>query len=694
MRGRGEGSVPLLRRVAFWLVAMVLLGGGLFALERMVEQRLDLRVTESVSSIADSYVGHAEASLDYGLSLTGPGSVEAFLQPPPSLASGKDALSLRLEALSLSADGHRPAANTIRSDVDALVVERAILDSHGEATSRLILSRSITGERDAAQWRRTALSVGLAIFGVALALFVGFLPLRRVALIAAAAFVSTSLLLLVAFGIQSTAISRQAAVLAVAETASDIDRAAQLGMRFDQLVGMQDFLARQLGTNSAINQLTVKGVDGLQFQAGTESFGSTVATLLSAPPLSRLVDLGVGQVLANGIRVDAVVSVHPILVDLGSLAVAVGVFWVCGGALLLGLADGRVSGAERSPLAAAVAPALLFLILFSPFADLGPSTFPQGLKIASLAVGLILGLLLRARLAMLAMGIAVVSILLGLWFEVALAYGGTGLLVGVAFISHGQSIRTLHLLVAMLPCVVLMGAEMLGSVTVGAPVAVAVLVLAVASIAISPQVGKLSAWRGQSRADWQLAGLPDLPWIWLCLGLMQTSLFLLVVLAARQERDWLAAGALSYVLCCFILHLVSYRLAGAINPGLKGRVALFEVCIFAAVMFVAAAYIGGWSVVVCTALAAALSGAAARLSVELPFLVRIGDGAKTMLTYVRLIALVTAMALGLFVETPEDFALPAVMACLVALAPLAYATLAGLDPAWTRRRSAERIHAS
>ncbi|MCL6707097.1 hypothetical protein M8R20_08805 [Pseudomonas sp. R2.Fl] len=688
--GRGR---PLFRRVLFWLAAMALLTAGLFALERMIEQKLGDSLMKSVVSMAESYVGHAEASLDYGLPVNGPGSVEEVLQPPPALASGSDALTLKLEGLGLSAAGDRAAVDAVRIGEGALVVERAILDSHGEASSRLLLSRSTMGERDAADLRKTSLAVGLAVFGLALALMLAFLPLRRVSLLAALAFLPAAFLLLAGFGVQSVAISRQAAVLAVAETVADLGRAARLGMTFGELVGVQDYLGKQVGSNRAINRLTVKGAEGVQFQAGIESLGSTVATMLSAAPFSALIDLNVSQELANGTRVDALVNVQPILADLGELAAMVLIFWTCGGALLRGLGGSGENGTETPPLIVAVAPALLFLVLFAPAGMLGPSVLTLGVNYLLLAAGLTLGLLLPHRPAYLALGAAIGGLVVGVWLEAAFAYGGAGLLVGIVLTGLGRSVRTLHLIVALLPSVVLLGAHLLDFGAIRPFLLGAVLVFAAASIAVFATTGKLS-WRHGLGGLWSPAGLLGISWIWVCLGLIQASVFLLVAIAARHQEQQLQAGPMSYVLLAFILHLIGYRLAGAVDPGARGRWILLEISIIAAVLLVAGAYVAGWNVIFNTALAAVLSGAAARWSVDLPFVAPNVRAAKSVLTCVRLIALAAATGFGLTLEMPEDAALPAAMACLVALAPLAYAMLAGLDPSWRPRRSAELTHAA
>ncbi|MCJ8518582.1 hypothetical protein ABID21_001459 [Pseudorhizobium tarimense] len=688
----GRGGA-LSRRVLFWLAAMALLTASLFALERMIEQKLRGSLIKSVVSMAESYVGHAEASLDYGLPISGPGSVEEVLQPPPALAFGPDALTLKLERLGLSASGERATVNTVRAGEGALVVERAILDSHGEVSSRLLLSRSTAGEEDAAALRKTSLAIGIAVFGLIFALLLVFLPLRRASLLPVISFLPAAFLLLAGFGGQLVTISRQAAVLAVAETASDLERAARLGMTFGELVGVQDYLGKQIGSNRAINQLTITGIEGVQFQAGIESLGSTVATMFSAAPFSALVDLDISQKLANGTRVDALVDVQPILADLGELTAMVLVFWACGGALLRSLGASEKTETETSPLVVAVAPTLLFLVLFAPADTVGPSVLTLGVNYLLLAAGLTSGLLLPHRPANLALGIAFGGLVVGVSLEAAFAYGGAGLLVGVALTGLGRSVRTPHLVVALLPTVVLLGAHVLDLGAIRPLLVGAMFVFAIASIAVFAATSKRS-WRHGLGGLWSPAGLLGLSWIWVCLGLIQASVFLLVAVAARHQEQQFQAGPMSYVLLAFILHLIGYRLAGAIDPGARGRWILLEISIVAAVLLVAGIYVAGWDVVVSTALAAMLSGAAARWSVGLPFVAPNVRAAKSVLTCVRLIGLAAATGFGLTLDRPEDAALPATMTCLLALAPLAYAMLAGLDPDWRARRSAELTHAA
>lgn len=695
MSGVEGRSGTLLRRVAFWLAAMLLLSTGLFGLERLIEHELDGSLTGNVVSMAESYVGHAETSLDYGLPINGPGSVEEVLQPPLSVAFGPDALTVAFDRFGPFARGADVGAvrkEARREGGRVLIVEQPVYDSHGEASSRLLLSRSTEGIAHAASTRQNWLVAGLAAFGFAFALLLAFLPPRRVARLPVIAFLPAALLLLAAFGAQSVGISRQAAVLATAETAAALDRAEGLGIRFGELVGMQDYLGRQIGSNPAINWLTVRGADGTQFEAGIESLGSAVGTLLSAAPFSALVDLNISQELPNGTRIEAFVNVQPILAGLGELATMALLYWVCGAALLRGLAGGGEAEAPPASLLAALPPSMLFLVLFAPAGLLGPSALASGPQLMLLAAGLTLGLLLPRRAVNPALGVAACGLVAGPWFEAAIAYFSAGLFVGVVLTGLVRSIRTLHLLVALLPSVGLLGMDFLDFGGTRLALLSAIPVLAIASVMFFVAFGKPLRRRADRLPS--PVGLLGISWAWVCLGLIQASVFLLVVIAARQQERELQAGPMSYVLLAFVLHLVAYRLAGAVALGVRGRWVLLELSLVVAVLFIAGAYVAGWNLLFSTALAAALSGAAARWSADLPFVAPTVRAAEAALTCVRLIALVAATGLGLTLNAPEGAALPAAIVCLIALAPLAYAMLANFDPDWRPRRGAEPSHAA
>lgn len=690
----GERSGTLLRRVLVWIAAMVLLAAGLFALERSVERRIDERLLKSIVSIAEAYVSHAETSLDFGLPVNGPGSVEEVLQPPLSVATGPDALTVKLEKLGLSERGREMSGKVRRDRNEILVVERAILDSHGEASSRLVLSRSLEGVAHEATARKNWLAAGLAIFGLVFAIALAVLPLRRASLLSVVVFLPAALAVLAAFGLQSIGISRQAAVLAVAETAADIERAARLGIGFRELVGVQDYLKKQVGSNPAIDQLIVRDPEGVQFRAGIESLGAAVGVLLSAPPFSSFVDLNARQTLPSGMIVSAFVNVQPVLLDLAELAAAMLVLWVGGGALLRDLtaAGGRETG-RPWPLSAAAAPALLFLLLFAPAGLVGSSVLGPGLGHLLLAGCLALGLCLPRRVAMPALGLAVVALAAGPWQDAALAYGGTGLLAGVVLAGTGRFVHTLHLTAAVLPAAALICAHLLGIAEARFLFIGVMLILAAASIAVFVLRGG-SPGRRNLFAPQNPLVLPDASWSWLCLGLIQASAFLLVVIAARHQVQHFSAGPASYVLFAFVLHLIGYRLAGVVGFGAWGRWLLFEASVFAAVLMIVAAHIGGWDIAFNTAAAAALTGAAARWSVNLPFVAPNPRAARRILTAVRLIALAGAIGIGTMLKAPQEAALPAAMICLLGLAPLAYAMIAGLDPDWRRRRGGEVVHAA
>lgn len=684
--GRSQSA---LSRLAFFVAVVALSGLSLLALTAIGNRLLEIRLIQSLDSVADSFVDNVEASLDFGLPINGPGGVEEALQPPDGLSTGPDALTLTLDKLTSGDASKAPIPRETRlTGEHAVVAERAVLDSHGEVSAWLVLKRSTVGIDHVSELRGLVLAVCLAVFAAAIGLLLFFLKPSRILLLPAIVFLPAAMALSASFGLQSTSIARQVAVLAVADTGSDLGRAEQLGISFGNLVGMQDYLKQQVGTNPAIDRIEVKGPGGVLYNAGTETLGSSVAEMLAALPFSGFVDLTVGHVVSEEISVQATANIQPILADLSVLLLAAFVLWFCCGALLQGVWGEKVRH-DRMSAGAFVAPALFFLLLFlSSLGSPGVSGIAPAMGFAALAAAFAVGLLVPARLVAPALVVGTLGAFYGLFGNGAALLLGAGLVAGTGYAATGLHLRPLHLAAALLPSIGLLWVtylQLMPGVPLGAILCVAfTLVLAV--LAGFGRMGRPTASRFIALP---VAAMLGGAWMWVCLFVMQCAGFLLLAIAAghvgADGREPSLASA--YLLLGVVLYIGGNLVAGLMGRAARLRWILFEASVLAVVLLVGTAYVGNGDLALNTALAAALMGAIARWSAELPFLAARNRLSGALATAIELLGLVTALAIVGWLSAPASVALPATLTYLVMLSPLAFAMIAGIRT--QPRRSAE-----
>ncbi len=664
-------------RLAFWLAASALAAMTLLVLNDIGARAIETRVGLSLDAIADSDRARAEASLDFGLPVNGLGSAEELLQPPSTLAEGPDALSLRLEKLQTV---DRAVENSRHRIAGTMVAERAVSDSHGESIARLYVTRSMAGIDAALAERDRAITIGLSLIAALLALLLVFSPPWDAIRVPAVLFVGGVLFMLASLGWQATDISRQAAALAVADTAGHLNRALSLGIPFDNLVGMLDYLKQQVASKPAIGAIEVSGASGVTYAAGSDPLGQILAKWTSWLGLSGFVSLGVEQVLEEGVRLKASVNILPVLAEVGAFALVAFVFFVSGGAMLRAIWQGEgrsLYEAVRSTLPLG----LFFLLLF--FCWGGPSALsaaPPVAQFASIAVAFVLGLALQRRVRLFPLVVIVPAGGLGLWLDGLPLMAASALTCGLGFHWNEDGAKPVHLGAALLPSVCFAGITAVGFAveTLMAKGAIALLMVLVFVLAeIRPKVEA-------SRSPPMIAGftlriLLD-NWIWLCLFAMQTAGFLLLALAARQMPALLFgnSGPALYLLVTAVLYAAGGLLAGLVGTWRRARWVLFELAVFAVALIVAQAYAAGGPVLVNTAIAAVLMGAVGRWMSQLPFTLGAGHfrGARVLAS--GLTAFAAAGAIAQETAIPEQAALPAILVYLMMLAPLAFTIIAGM----------------
>jgi hypothetical protein len=679
-----------LSRLAFLLLAGALAAMSLLVLNDVGTRAIEARIGQSLDAIADSDRASAEASLDFGLPISGPGGVEELLQPPPALAQGPDALSLRLERLQAVDQGDNPVVESSRYRLaGVMIAERPVSDSHGESIARLRVSRSMAGVDNALALRNQAIAGIFLVPVMLLAILLVFSSPWHAIRMPASVFVLGVLALLFSFGWQALDISRQAAALAVADTAGHLNRALALGIPFEKLVGMLDYLKQQVASKPAIGALEVSDASGVAYAAGADPVGSTLAAWLSGLKLSGFAHLAVEQGLESGVRLRASVNIQPILIEVAALATVALVFFVSGGALLRALWPGEA----RSPGEAARATlplGLFFLLLFFCWgAPAALSAVSPLLQFAGIAVAFAIGLTLQGRLGRLApfiVAIAVLAGLLGFWIDGLALMAAAALACGLGFHWSEDSAKPVHIAAALLPSVCLAGA---GAIGLAAEPLVAKGVVALLMILIVALPGiHARAWG--SRMPQAAVGFAARTllgnwiwgnWIWSCLFTMQVAGFVLLALAARQMPLFLFgnAGAALYFLATAVLYATGGLFAGLIGTWRKARWILYELAVLAIVLITAETYAGDGPVLVNTAIAALLMGAVGRWTSQLPFTMGAGQLRGARVLALELLALAVAGAIAAEITILRQAALPATLVYLVMLAPLAFATIAGLS---------------
>jgi hypothetical protein len=179
-------------------------------------------------------------------------------------------------------------------------------------------------------------------------------------------------------------------------------------------------------------------------------------------------------------------------------------------------------------------------------------------------------------------------------------------------------------------------------------------------------------------------------WSWISIGVIHACLLLLLIVTARREADITAASPLAYGLIGWMLALIGQFLAGLTTDWrLRIRWICFELSVIAAVILFAGSHMNLLSGALAGAIAAFLSGSALSWSASLPFAAPSPRAGATIAHGLQLPILAGALACGLWIDTPDQAALPAVVIALIALAPLAFAVLAAANPSWRVRRRHE-----
>ncbi|WP_105403578.1 hypothetical protein [Neorhizobium sp. T7_12] len=689
--GSEAGRIDLaLSRLAFLLLAGALAAMSLLVLNAVGTRAIEARIGQSLDAIAESDRANAEASLDFGLPVNGPGGVEELLQPPPALAQGPDALSLRLERLQAVDPGDNPVVESSRYRLaGVMIAERPVSDSHGESIARLRVSRSMAGFDNALALRNQAIVGVLLVPVVLLAILLMFSSPWRAIGMPASVFVLGLLALLLSFGWQALDISRQAAALAVADTAGHLNRALALGIPFEKLVGMLDYLKQQVASKPAIGALEVSDASGVAYAVGADPVGSTLAAWLSGLKLSGFAHLAVEQGLEGGVRLRASVNIQPILTEVAALAMVALVFLVSGGALLRAL----WSGDARSPGEAARATlplGLFFLLLFICWgAPSALSAAPPFLQFTGIAVAFAIGLGLQGRLGRLGPLVAAIVVLagfLGFWVDGLALMAAAALACGLGFQWNEDTAKPVQLAAALLASVCLAGAGAIGLATEPlvakggvALFMILILVLAAAQAWVAGSRQPQAAPEFAARAligNWIWGN-----WIWICLFIMQVAGFVLLALAARQMPAFLFgnAGAALYFLETAVLYAAGGLFASLVGTWRKARWVLYELAVLAIVLITAETYAGDGLVFANTAIAAFLMGAVGRWTSQLPFTMGAGHLRGARIFASELLALAVAGAIAAEIVVLRQAALPATLVYLVMLAPLAFATIAGLS---------------
>lgn len=681
-------SGHILSRALTWAVAVALICVGAMALDLLVDKRIEKRLEHSLRLMTESYVGHAQALLDFGLPLVGEGSIAQSLQLPPSIAIGPDALSLVLKKAGLGEARAREISLAPQNRDGKLTVTQQVLDSHGEPVAKLSLSRSMEGLEMATRSR--LLTVAGLILVVALILGAAQFYHARSQILVATAVIGSLLVSLVQLSFlfeQSAVIFRQTATVSVTETAADFNRAAGLGIGFTDLVGVNDYLMGKLRANSALDSLSVTAPDGYVFLAKATAgrIGSTLVT--SIPVAAWLVDLDVKFALPSGVLIDAAIAVQPILTEIGGLAALLLVF-LCGTASLLWLCADEHEGEGALPSAAMVSgPAGLLFALFGAGQLASGSALSQAALILLTGAALVVAFLAPRRLKVVMAALAAVLLLAAPLFDTGLLAGGLGLMSGLSLKAFGRFLSIHHLLAALLApaaaiCLAVLAVPAQWPIITGLSLVLGGLGLA--CLLLTPAGGETFA---RARV---LMGVLGGFWSWVSISTIHACLLLLLVVTARREAEHVAANPLAYVLFAWMLVLAGQFLAAMTTEWrLRARWIAFELSVIAAVILFAGSHMNLVNGLVSGVMAAVLAGSSLSWSATLPFAAPSPKAGATIVHALQLPLLAGMLGYGLWLDSPEEAALPAVVIALIALAPLAFAVLAAANPSWRIRRRQE-----
>jgi hypothetical protein len=527
------------------------------------------------------------------------------------------------------------------------------------------------------------LAGGIAVLAALMAVLLIFVPPRRVLLVPAVLFPLAAGLLLASFGAQLADISRQAVQLAVADTSGDLVKADQLGIPFEQLVGMQDYLRQQVSSNPAIGQIELSGPSGVAYAAGGDDLGTAATEMLTDSVLSFLVSaLAVEQTEQTGVRLSATVNIVPIMRDLAAPLLVVLVLWIgCGAALWVSFVD-RIGSKARLP-SALVPPALFFFLLFLVFGGLLPtSALTRHWQVWLVVVSATLGFLLPPRLAVAGYIASLVLAALGFLSDSGLLLAGAGLGCGVGLANLQIILKPFHLAASLVPSIGLLCLrlfDLLPGVLPG-KVMVAILLLLLAPV-FARRDYQASAV-SQPETAGSRAGLFAGIWIWLCLFAMQVAGHLLLVIAALGVDSALPGqySQVEYLFLMVLLFLVGNQLAGWFGHASGLRWILCEFAMLGVVLLTVWSYVAGGHLYVNAAITAVLFGTIVRWTNTLPFVVSPGRISGSLASGVALFAFAVALATALSLASPGSAALPAILLFLAAFSPLAFAKIAGIGP--------------
>lgn len=677
---------------------------------------VEVRLVQSIDSIANAYRDMADVSLDLGLSIygnDGDGTDGGMLSMPPvTVQAGSQPIIVRMERMQIANPLGRVHLGKARMNEKGEVeAERIITSSYGEGASRLVVSRSID---DVKAYNRTRLYIGLgvlALAGLAFAVVIYKGSVRSVIWSLGLICLPVAFIGMLTYGGEVAGVFRQSALLVATDIDRDVSHAVKLGIPVDELVGMEKYLSDKIVHSPAIERIEVRHEGKILYSVDHASQMVSLVRLLpflSSPNRDLMFS---ESATTPGVTVRVGVSLEPIAVDLSMLVIASILFWTSGLCLVNSMWSGR-PGLAAARSGAVLSLSLLFLlivIILSTIAgqQTGPAEPAAALQFTLLSCMLIIGLLFPRTWQASVVAVAVPLTLWGFTVGNALLPAVAGLICGVLYRRsvdsvHGLRLLPMHVMAALVPSMIFVAvyltrrsaAQDVGLSLIAGLVVISAIILllpfrkslkavseggSVASHAFAPLHAILrTGLKGQ--------GMEALGSVWFMpfLFIMRTAGFIVLLLLVRLEMPELSlqpgpGGLLLVLLTLYLAGGQCARLLGRLRilrAGSTARWVALEIAVLLAMILVARVVLADSSLPVNVIMTVPLMGAAAWWTGQLPF---ISAGARDRLfSVVDLLALTVAGGLSLISLPRSDAILFATIIHTLMFAPFCFAWIAGI----------------
>ncbi|WP_319531181.1 hypothetical protein [uncultured Cohaesibacter sp.] len=697
-------SRPAIRQVFVLLASAFLLGLSLLAVADVGNQLALKRLNDNLAPIADSYAKRLEGLVDLDLPFNQLGSVRGENSALSSLIDEalviyKTDLAGASKSFALFVHRNNVSTRSLigSTDIPYMLEERPVHDSLGESFATVGLARSIDDLVTNLDARRLFMIISLGAFTILslIALAIARSSLAFSLLIIG--YVATAAVLLTDYAEEFRDLSREAATQSANIFEQDLEKAFNVGLTLETLVGVEDYIsdlrsaAPMIGeialfTNEKSVYSTASNSDFLgmlsdrffkveQVIPGSLSRGSDLTLTVSGRSLPTLIDLSLLLVLAlvllvltkafEAAAMSRYMKKAPVDID-AAIALSLG--------FLLVTVEGQLVSGTLTGLAGAISPYPLAL----------------GLMVITL-VGLALGFFISGRAAMILSLLALCALVWGtIADETLLTFAGGLILLGSLFQMISTRFRPFHVLATLVPAIFASLALALGwpfSIPIANLLLVAFATAGAMRIALKAETSKRERVSLPDAAEADHVSHLSRNWLWPVMAVMQATGFFMFALVAL-DGETSSTQPLEQILVFLTMLAVFYTgasLARSVPLGARMKWFLTLVCVLAAFAILSISILSERSLSPVILPVALLMGAARYWLASQPMLVQDQAHWSAFDVYTDLVPLLLALPLAFVAHATSFNLLFAAMVHAACLSPLAFATIAGskASTGWT-----------